>query len=60
MHNTLYSETKRVGSIDYDDDDDDDDDEHHRRKLQTQWKKKHDIATTCIAMAELIYGRQSA
>ena len=58
MHNTLYSETKRVGSID--DDDGDDDDEHHRRKLQTQWKKKHDNATTCIAMAELIYGRQSA
>mgnify|MGYP001800527485 CR=1 FL=1 len=57
MHNTLYSENKRVGSID---DDDDDDDEHHRRKLQTQWKKMHDIATTCIAMAELIYGRQSA
>ena len=56
MHNTLYSETKRVGSID----DDDDDDEHHRRKLQTQWKKKHDIATTCVAMAELIYSRQSA
>ena len=55
MHNTIYSDTKRVGSTD-----DDDDDGHHGRKLQTQWKKKHDIATTCIAMAELIYGRQSA